>query len=73
MDTGCGLYCDDSNAATPWTTSEANQTIHVIFVSFLAAAFLCNMVFSFNNFQEHRTNDEGFNTTPITYDALFVR
>ena len=73
MDTGCGLYCGGEDTATPWTTSDDNRVIHIIFLSFLIAAFVCNLVFTFNNIQEHRMNEEGFATTPITYDALFVR
>ena len=69
---GCGLFCDDENAATPWTNRKSNRNISLIFLGLLIPAFICNMIFTINNITEHRENEENFSTTPITYDALFV-
>ena len=68
----CGLFCDNENAATPWTDRKANRNISLLFLGLLIPAFICNMVFTINNITEHRENEENFSTTPITYDALFV-
>ena len=49
-----------------------NRNISILFLAFLIPAFVCNLIFSINNFNEHRENEETFKSTPITYDALFV-
>ena len=69
---GCGLFCDDEHAATPWTDRKANRNISLLFLGLLIPAFICNLIFTVNNLTEHRDNEETFRTTPITYDALFV-
>ena len=69
---GCGLFCNNEEAATPWTDRKTNKNISIIFLAFLIPAFICNMIFTINNILEHQENEETFQTTPITYDALFV-
>eukprot|EP01084_Bolivina_argentea_P006733 12745_1 len=69
---GCGLFCNQDDAATPWTDRVTNKHITILFMAFLIPAFLCNLLLTYNNISEHRENEETFQTTPITYDALFV-